>query len=50
MTQLINDSVVHLWDLATAIGVDPGLDEQLVENSASSVFRSCDGLSVDVDC
>jgi uncharacterized protein (TIGR03086 family) len=25
------DSVVHSWDLATAIGVDPGLDEQLVE-------------------
>jgi uncharacterized protein (TIGR03086 family) len=28
---LISDSVVHSWDLATAIGVDPGLDEQLVE-------------------
>ena len=28
---LIGDSVVHSWDLATAIGVDPGLDEQLVE-------------------
>ena len=25
------DSVVHSWDLATAIGVDPGLDEQLIE-------------------
>jgi uncharacterized protein (TIGR03086 family) len=25
------DSVVHSWDLATAIGVDPGLDQQLVE-------------------
>lgn len=31
LTQLIDDSVVHSWDLATAIGVDPGLDEQLVE-------------------
>jgi uncharacterized protein (TIGR03086 family) len=29
--QLIGDCVVHSWDLATAIGVDPGLDEQLVE-------------------
>jgi uncharacterized protein (TIGR03086 family) len=28
---LIGDSVVHSWDLATAIGVDVGLDEQLVE-------------------
>jgi len=28
---LIGDTVVHSWDLATAIGVDPGLDEQLVE-------------------
>jgi len=28
---LIGDTVVHTWDLATAIGVDPGLDEQLVE-------------------
>jgi uncharacterized protein (TIGR03086 family) len=27
----IADSVVHSWDLATAIGVDPGLDEQLIE-------------------
>jgi uncharacterized protein (TIGR03086 family) len=27
----IADSVVHAWDLATAIGVAPGLDEQLVE-------------------
>src|ERR1700687_646814 len=27
----IADSVVHSWDLATATGVDPGLDEQLVE-------------------
>ena len=25
------DSIVHSWDLATAIGVDPSLDEQLVE-------------------
>jgi uncharacterized protein (TIGR03086 family) len=24
-------SVIHSWDLATAIGVDPGLDEQLIE-------------------
>lgn len=28
---LIGDSVVQSWDLATAIGVDPGLDEHLVE-------------------
>jgi uncharacterized protein (TIGR03086 family) len=28
---LIGDSVVHSWDLATGIGVSPGLDEQLVE-------------------
>lgn len=27
----IADSVVHPWDLATAIGAAPGLDEQLVE-------------------
>ena len=27
------DCVVHSWDLATAIGVDPGLDEQLIELS-----------------
>jgi uncharacterized protein (TIGR03086 family) len=31
LVMLIADSVVHSWDLATAIGVDPGLDEQLVE-------------------
>ncbi len=31
LVQLIGDCVVHSWDLATAIGVDPGLDEQLVE-------------------
>ncbi len=27
----ISDAVVHSWDLATAIGVEPGLDEHLVE-------------------
>jgi uncharacterized protein (TIGR03086 family) len=31
LVMLTADSVVHSWDLATAIGVDPGLDEQLVE-------------------
>jgi uncharacterized protein (TIGR03086 family) len=31
MALLIGDSVVHSWDLATAIGVDPGLDEHLIE-------------------
>jgi uncharacterized protein (TIGR03086 family) len=31
LVQLVADCVVHSWDLATAIGVDPGLDEQLVE-------------------
>jgi uncharacterized protein (TIGR03086 family) len=31
LVQLVADSVVHSWDLATAIGVDPGLDEQFVE-------------------
>jgi uncharacterized protein (TIGR03086 family) len=28
---LVMDSVIHSWDLATAIGVEAGLDEQLVE-------------------
>jgi uncharacterized protein (TIGR03086 family) len=28
---LVMDSVIHSWDLATAIGVDAGLDEQLVD-------------------
>jgi hypothetical protein len=27
----IGDNVVHSWDLATVIGVHPGLDDQLVE-------------------
>jgi uncharacterized protein (TIGR03086 family) len=31
LVQLVADLVVHSWDLATAIGVDPGLNEQLVE-------------------
>lgn len=31
LVQLIGDCVVHSWDVATAIGVDPGLDEQLVK-------------------
>jgi uncharacterized protein (TIGR03086 family) len=31
LVQLVADLAVHSWDLATAIGVDPGLDEQLVE-------------------
>jgi uncharacterized protein (TIGR03086 family) len=31
LVQLVADCVVHSWDLATAIGVDPELDEQLVE-------------------
>jgi hypothetical protein len=31
LVQLVADLVVRSWDLATAIGVDPGLDEQLVE-------------------
>jgi uncharacterized protein (TIGR03086 family) len=31
LVQLVADLVVQSWDLATAIGVDPGLDEQLVE-------------------
>jgi uncharacterized protein (TIGR03086 family) len=26
-----SDAVVHSWDLATAIGVGPALDEQVVE-------------------
>jgi uncharacterized protein (TIGR03086 family) len=33
LVQLVADCVVHSWDLATAIGADPGLDEQLVELS-----------------
>jgi uncharacterized protein (TIGR03086 family) len=30
LVQLVADCVVHSWDLATAIGMDPGLDDQLV--------------------
>ena len=33
LVQLVADCVVRSWDLATAIGVDPGLDEQLIELS-----------------
>ena len=33
LVQLVANCVVHSWDLATAIGVDPGLDEQLIELS-----------------
>lgn len=33
LVQLVADCVVHSWDLATAIGVDPGLDDQLIELS-----------------
>jgi uncharacterized protein (TIGR03086 family) len=33
LIQLVADCVVHSWDLATAIGVDPGLDEGLIELS-----------------
>jgi uncharacterized protein (TIGR03086 family) len=33
LVQLVADCTVHSWDLATAIGVDPGLDEQLIELS-----------------
>lgn len=33
LVQLVADCVVHSRDLATAIGVDPGLDEQLIELS-----------------
>jgi hypothetical protein len=33
LVQLVADCAVHSWDLATAIGVDPGLDEQLIELS-----------------
>jgi uncharacterized protein (TIGR03086 family) len=31
LVQLVADCVVHSWDLATAIGVNPELDGQLVE-------------------
>ena len=31
LTQLTADIIVHSWDLATAIGADPGLDDQLAE-------------------
>jgi uncharacterized protein (TIGR03086 family) len=31
LVQLVADCAVHSWDLATAIGADPGLDEQLVQ-------------------
>ena len=27
----IAENVVHSWDLATAIGADPGLDDRLIE-------------------
>ena len=33
LVQLVAGCVVHSWDLATAIDVDPGLDEQLIELS-----------------
>ena len=33
LVQLVADCVVHSWDLAAAVGVDPGLDEQLIELS-----------------
>ena len=33
LVQLVADCVVQSWDLATAIGVEPGLDEQLIELS-----------------
>jgi uncharacterized protein (TIGR03086 family) len=33
LVKLAADCVVHSWDLATAIGADPGLDEQLIELS-----------------
>jgi uncharacterized protein (TIGR03086 family) len=36
LTLLIGDGVVRSWDLATAIGVDSGLDEQLVEYAYGS--------------
>jgi uncharacterized protein (TIGR03086 family) len=32
LAQLIMDSVIHSWDLATAIGADARLDEQLVDH------------------
>jgi uncharacterized protein (TIGR03086 family) len=31
LVQLVSDAVIHSWDLATAIGTDPGLDDRLVE-------------------
>jgi uncharacterized protein (TIGR03086 family) len=31
LVQLVSDIVLHSWDLAIAIGADPGLDDQLVE-------------------
>jgi ketosteroid isomerase-like protein len=32
--QLIADHVIHGWDLAVAIGADPGLDDELVDRCA----------------
>jgi len=31
LVQLVSDAVIHSWDLATAIGADPGLDDRLIE-------------------
>jgi uncharacterized protein (TIGR03086 family) len=39
LVQLVADCVVDSWDLATAIGVDPGLAEQLIELSYESCLR-----------
>lgn len=40
---LVMDSVIHSWDLATAIGVDAGLDEQLVDEVYSFLAPRAEG-------
>jgi len=40
---LVMDSVIHAWDLATAIGVDAGLDEQLVDQAYGFLAPRAEG-------
>jgi uncharacterized protein (TIGR03086 family) len=43
---LVMDSVIHSWDLATAIGVDAGLDEQLVDQVYGILAPRAEGGSL----
>ena len=40
---LVMDSVIHSWDLATAIGVDAGLDEQLIDQAYGFLAPRAEG-------